>query len=188
MSRGMTRATPSKGLRLFVAVHPPEEIARALLEAMRGLELPDHRDVPLEQVHLTLQFIGEVPAPKLEATIESVQRSTGGLGSFELAPLRLITLPPIGRARLVAAETDRPAELLELQRRLASRLAHSPRDRVGDRFRPHLTLCRFRSPASMRPVDEPVAVAAFPVHEIRLMRSTLAPTGARHDPVRSFPF
>jgi 2'-5' RNA ligase len=173
--------------RLFVAVYPPVETARALLEALRRLELPNHRLVPVEQVHMTLHFIGDTPAPQLEKTKETVRLSTGGVKEFDLTPQRLITLPERGRARLVAAEADRPAGLMEIQRRLAVRLARSARRNASDRFRPHLTLCRFRSPAAMARIDEGVEVEPLAVREIRLMRSTLRPQGAQHDEMASFP-
>jgi 2'-5' RNA ligase len=173
--------------RLFVAVYPPLEIARALLAALGRLDLPDYRPVPLEQVHMTLQFIGDTPAPQLDETTESVRRSTGGVKGFDLQPRLLIKLPERGRARLIAAEADRPPGLMEIQRRLAGRLARSARRNPSDRFRPHLTLCRFRSPVAMSRVDETLDVEPFAVREINLMRSTLRPQGAQHDVVASFP-
>lgn len=136
--------------------------------------------MPAEQVHLTVQFIGDTPASRLDEVIETVRRAGGGIGTFALRPLRLVTLPERGPARLVAAEADAPSPLLELQRRLAARLAHRARGRPGDRFRPHLTLCRFRSPAAMRALDRPLELDPFPVARAVLMKSTLRPEGAEH--------
>lgn len=170
-------------LRLFVAVYPPAADAQAMLRAMRKLHPPAHRETPVEQVHLTLQFIGEVERRALPAIIESVERSASGLGAFSLRPERLITLPERGRPRLIAARTDSPAALLELQRRLATRLARHPRDRAGDRFTPHLTLCRFSHSAHPSPIDEALSLPAFGVEQVHLVRSVLLPEGAEHAPV-----
>ena len=76
--------TPSarNTFRLFVAIYPPLEIARALIEELRRLDLPPHRVVPLEQIHVTLQFLGDTPAPQVEQTKESVDRSTAGVKDF----------------------------------------------------------------------------------------------------------
>ncbi len=174
---------PRANLRLFVAAYPPPEVARELIDALRDLELPPHRLVPVDQVHLTLQFIGDVPQERLAPTIETVQRVSAGLSVFELALIRLIALPQRPPARLVAAESDRPATLLELKRRLASRLAHGPRRRSDDRFRPHFTLCRLKAPAAIRDLDAPPGLPSFVVRRVVLMRSTLAPDGARHHEV-----
>ncbi len=174
-------------LRLFVAVYPPEDAARRMLRLLRKLDLPRHREVPLEQVHMTVQFVGPTPVGDLEAVQESIARSVSGIGPFELRAERLMSLPRRGRVRLVAAELDRPAGLMEIQRRLAQRLARSPRERPGDRFIPHMTLCRFERGARSQDVD--VAAGdeiAFAVSEIRLMKSVLRPQGAEHGVVRGF--
>lgn len=178
-------------LRLFVAVYPPAEVAEGLLEALggvAGLAGAAARRVAAEQVHLTLQFLGPSPVRELERIGESIDRSAAGIDTFELTPLRLITLPERGRPRLVAAETDAPAEVMELKRRLALRLARSPRERPADRFLPHLTLCRFRE-GGIRAVrvQRELQSPAFKVAELRLMKSPTLPQGARHEPVRVFP-
>lgn len=183
---GKSRSRSPETLRLFVAVYPPRQTARALLQAIPELDLPPHRLVHPEQIHLTLHFIGDTPSVELDAITESIRASTGGLGPFALAPQGLITLPERRRPRLLAARTDRPGNLMELQRRLAARLARRARRRPGDRFRPHLTLCRFRSPAPKPAIDVPLAVAPFEVETIELVRSTLRPDGAHHDTVTVF--
>ena len=178
-------SSPGASLRLFIGVYPPPEVASALVGALEGLDLPPCRVTNAEQVHLTLQFIGDTPVKELDGTKESVRRATAGVGSFALMPLRLITLPRRGPARLVATETDAPAPLLEMQRRLASRLARAPRRKPGDRFLPHLTLCRFRSPARMEEVECEVAFEPFPVERLMLMKSSLRPDGAVHEIVEA---
>jgi RNA 2',3'-cyclic 3'-phosphodiesterase len=175
-------------LRLFVALYPPEEARRQMLRALDKLDPPPdarRRDVPLEQVHMTLQFIGDTPDRELPDVIESVRRSIAGLAPFTLTPTRLVTFPDRGLPRLIAVETDAPAGLLEAQRRLAQRLARSPRARAGDRFRPHLTVCRFTGSAKPKPVDSPARLPSFPVDRIILVRSVLKPTGAEHLPVEA---
>lgn len=174
-------------LRLFVAAHPPPEVACALLESLSRLELPAHRAVPAAQIHLTSQFIGDTPAKRLPEVVESVERSCAGLEAFALTPLRLIALPQTGPARLVAAETDAPAALLELHRRLAHRLAKNARERPGDKFLPHLTLCRFTTAgAAPAGLPSPLEVGPFPVRHVTLLRSVLLRDGAEHRPVARF--
>lgn len=172
-------------LRLFVAVYPPLPLAQQLLEQLARLELPRHRLTPVEQIHLTLQFIGDRAVAELDDVRESAERSAAGLHAFSLKPRRLLTIPPRGFTRLVACETDAPADLLELQRRLAHRLARNPRERGGDRFLPHLTLCRFAAPSRLR-IDEPIDLPAFRVDRVRLMRSVLRPDRAEHAEVAAF--
>jgi RNA 2',3'-cyclic 3'-phosphodiesterase len=176
-------AKPSANLRLFVAVYPTVEVARQLIETLQNIELPPHRVVPAEQVHITAQFIGDVPAADLDDTIESVRRSAAGLSSFLLKPQRLIALPERGPSRLIAAETDLHPTLAEIHRRLAVRLARNVRTKDAERFRPHLTLCRFRSPAKNVQLPAQLDCPPFLVQQIMLMRSTLSHEGAAHHEV-----
>ena len=176
---------PRSNLRLFVAIYPPLEMSAELARSLQQHELPEHRLVPPEQVHMTLHFIGDVPTKQLEATIESVQRATSGISAFDLTVYRLITFPHRGPARLVAAEMDRPPELLEIHRRLVTRLARSPRRNPADRFRPHLTLCRFKKPVMGVQLHSPLDVEPFRVQQVVLMKSTLRPDGAQHHEVAS---
>jgi 2'-5' RNA ligase len=184
-----------KDLRLFVAIYPPEggkegQVgARDWLRTLRKLDPPlaNHRPTPPEQVHLTLQFIGDTPAADLNSVIESVERSASGIGPFSLTPVRFMSLPKRGRPRLVALETDAPPGLLELQRRLAQRLARNARPHPGDKYLPHFTLCRFTHGAKPSDVDLPVNQPPFSVDKIILVRSVLRPEGAEHRPLREFP-
>lgn len=166
-------------MRLFVALYPPAEAATAMLELLQGVELPEHREVPAEQVHMTLQFIGDTDERQLGEVMESVERAAAGVRSLELTPRELMCLPERGDPRLVAVETDAPAGLMEIQRRLAAKLARNPRDK--QRFLPHMTLCRFRNGARVWRVERrALEMEPFAVREIRLMESVLKPGGAEH--------
>lgn len=176
---------PRSNLRLFVAIYPPLEMSAELARSLQQHELPEHRLVPPEQVHMTLHFIGDVPTKQLDATIESVQRATAGISAFDLTVYRLITFPQRGPARLVAAEMDRPPELLEIHRRLVTRMACSARHNPSHRFRPHLTLSRFKRPTKGIALDSPLDAEPFRVQQVVLMKSTLRSDGAQHHEVAS---
>jgi 2'-5' RNA ligase len=159
-----------------------------MLERVQRLSLPYRaRILPAEQVHLTLQFIGDTPAAEMDATAESVRRAAAGLPAFTLSLNSFIRLPERGPARLIAVQTDSPTTLMELQKRLAQRLARHARQRPGDRFRPHLTLCRFASPVRGYSIETASANidGTFAVDRIMLMRSTLSNTGATHHSVET---
>lgn len=164
--------------RLFIALYPPPETALALLGELDGLELPPGRASSVDQLHMTLLFIGDAPERDVPAIAESAERAAAGVGPFELAPQRLVTLPEHGLARLVAAVTHAPGALLELRRRLVSRLV-TRREKSGP-FLPHLTLHRFRSPARFELAPRPLATPPFLVDSISLRSSVLRPEGAEH--------
>jgi 2'-5' RNA ligase len=170
-------------LRLFVAIYPTADAAREMLRALGRLDLPPvatYRATRAEQLHMTVQFIGDTEESALGEIRESIERSGAGLCAFTLTPQRLCMLPERGPPRLVAAVTDAPPPLLELQRRLAHRLARAARPRTGDRFLPHLTLCRFTGSARAPRLEAPLRVSPFQVAHVALMRSILKPAGAEH--------
>jgi 2'-5' RNA ligase len=167
-------------LRLFVAAYPAREVVASLQEARRAVAPAGVREVAPGQVHLTLQFIGPVEPRDLERVEESVGAACRGVGAFELRPQRLISLPARGPVRVIAAETDAPAQLIELHRRLAQRLARDARQDPADRFMAHVTLARAQAGASAARVDAPVGCGPFRVDRVVLVRSVLRPEGAEH--------
>jgi 2'-5' RNA ligase len=172
----------SATIRLFVGVYPTPEVVERLRGLLSGLALAEHRPVPAEQVHLTLQFIGEVRMNHLRDVTESVERSAAGIEPFTLTPLMLATLPESGTARLVAAMTDAPAGLVEMHRRLVHRLARHVRAGAKERFTPHMTLCRFVHGVRAERVGAALEGPglAFEVTRVSLMKSELRPDGAVH--------
>lgn len=156
-----------------------------MLQRLSEIELPRHRVTPLDQLHLTVFFIGEVAGRDLAATIESATRAAAGLGCFSLTPRRVVSLPERGWPRLVALETDCPSPLLELHERLVRRLAQRPRSRSRERFAPHFTLCRFANDVKAERIEQPIEMPSMAITEVRVMCSELRTDGARHRTVEA---
>jgi len=137
---------------------------------------------------MTLAFIGDTRAKDVRDVRESVERSCSGLSPFSLTVLRLATIPTPqdgGPPRLVAAVTDAPPTLLEIQRRLAQRLTKPKRNGRRSRFLPHLTLARYRHGETSEAID--LAPAGEPVRwrvdSCVLFSSTLRAEGSVYAPV-----
>lgn len=173
-------------VRLFIGIYPPREAAEAMLSSVdavaseAGVDLPAFRMVPPEQVHLTLHFVGPVRGGEVEGIGESLERAVSGIDTFELRPTKLIALPPRD-PRLLAVETTLPSGLVELQRRLVTRLASKPSGRA---YLPHITVCRFKGGGPRGFGERALQIPAFSVTEVCLMRSVLRPDGAEHRLVR----
>lgn len=178
----------SDSWRLFVAAYPPPDLTARLLALLRQVTLPRHREVPPEQVHLTLQFIGDVDQRQYAEVRESVSRSCAGLPPIRMWPYRLATFhinnSPRRPARLVAAVLAGDPAMEELHRRLAHRLTLKPKDR--ERFVPHLTIARFSGGGAPISLALEVELPAVPVGQIHLVRSVLHPSGAEHRTLDSF--
>lgn len=188
---------PVQNQRLFVAAYPPIETVRLLLRAAAELTglLPFDPTAP-ELVHLTVQFLGDVAPKDLVRVHESISRATAGIAPMELTPRRLVALPHHGAtngdraktdfARTLACDLDAPGTLVDLHRRLATRLATNKKKGPDDGYAPHVTLGRWPSPVPHPQLDHPVTIAPFAVEKIHLMRTVLKPGGASHVRVDSF--
>ncbi len=167
-------------LLLFIAAYPPPEVAAELVSAAQSLSFPSLKPSPIEQVHLTLLFIGDTDERRLPEVVESMTRAASGVAETRVTMTRLVGLPERGHCRLIAAEASVSRELLEVQRRLACRLVRTTARRKGD-FIPHLTLGRF--PGAGVPLERREWAAPnleFVIRDVRLMASTLSPLGAIH--------
>jgi 2'-5' RNA ligase len=167
--------------RLFVAAYPPPEVAERLLLLLDSVAPPrDLKRVNPPDIHLTLQFIGEVLIKRVDEVSESVRRACSGAAAQMLTPRVLRTLPTEGPVRLVAVVTDWPPVLAEVQKRLAMRLAN-PRQRArGEVFLPHFTLARFAAPVAGWSIDDQIEVPAFKISEVCLVQSSLNRDRAMH--------
>lgn len=138
--RPSTAARLQTSARLFIALWPGPRVRQALA-ACRDLALPaGSSPVATEKLHLTLHFIGNVPAARVAevaaALAVPVQTFTLSLGVAEqwrggLVVLRPAAVPP----RLQALHANLAAALRDLA------LPVEARD-----FRPHVTLARRTAP------------------------------------------
>jgi 2'-5' RNA ligase len=186
--------------RLFVALSPGDAVRRRIAAA--GAELrrgagraaDDIRWVAEENVHLTLQFLGAVPEPRVpdvRAAVAAAARAAGplslevkGAGGFPSARRPRVVWLGVGGdlAALVALVED-------VGRRLAP-LGFPPEERA---FSPHLTLGRAREARGNPGLAGALAHAALAppiawrVVEVVLYESHLSPRGARHEAIARAP-
>ena len=139
-------------LRLFFAALPDAATRRRLQQLQRALARPGERPVAGDRLHLTLRFLGEVPAGRTRAL-------RGALGRLE-QPRFALRLDRAGHFRgpriLWAGPSRPPAALLELRAEIG-RLADAAGIPVRDApFRPHVTLCRAAAPGRRASRFEPI--------------------------------
>jgi RNA 2',3'-cyclic 3'-phosphodiesterase len=182
-------------VRTFVAVELPAEI-RDLLAGVQG-ELREAMGVAeravrwsrVEGVHLTLQFLGDVPVEAVTGILEAVRLGCADARAMDLEVGKVGAFPTVDRPRVLwlGLEGD-IAQLQALQASIARRLGalgYQP----DKPFKPHVTLGRVREHVSRDEVaaisqalrqvrSQPVARGSFTAHDVSLMRSDLKPTGA----------
>lgn len=176
-------------MRAFVAIPVPEDI-RDRLEALQA-DLAAGRLADPETFHVTLAFLGEAPVERVEAAHEALE-------GLRAAPfdIRLDGLGSFGgrEARALFAAVAPSEPLSTLHRKVRSLLHGAGLMPDRERFRPHVTLARFRPgeaecPAVARFLTRHAAFgsAPFPVREVVLYRSRLTRGGAIHDALAEYP-
>ncbi|MCW2943954.1 MAG: 2-5 ligase [Actinoallomurus sp.] len=177
-------------MRLFVALLPPETAFDEVEAAFgpRRDDWPALRWTPREFWHVTLAFYGEVDDRVAARLLPRLQRAAARHPRRELSFAGAGTFP-----RPAAARTLWTGIHADLQRLSDSCLAAGHHEGVGtgkhQRFHPHLTVARARSPVDLRPlVGELETYEGTPwvAGEIHLVQSHLG-AKMRYETLHSWP-
>ncbi len=175
-------------MRLFVALDLPWEVRRQLSQLATGL--PGARWLPPENYHITLRFLGEMPAHRAEELDHALaalrgKRFTlqlGGVGVFEKA----------GRPQTLFVGVERSPQLDHLQAKIETavqRIAFEPERR---RFTPHVSVARLDGAPPAKLVEwvqrhNLMRADLVPVEHFTLFSSRLSKEGADYTAEVEYP-
>ncbi len=196
----MTGADRDRGLRLFVACELPTAVRDALGRLQGDLKARTTsrlRWVRPEGIHLTLKFLGEVPAAKRREIESALAAAIVDPFAFEL---RLGHVGGFGgrqRLRVIWVGLEGDVEgLAGLAALVEKALTPLGFPRESRPFAPHLTLARVPDDATpeergrladlLGSFSAPPS-AAMTVNAVSLMQSFLEPGGARYQRLAVFP-
>ena len=189
----MTAGDLQEVMRLFVAISIPDEVRSEMIGAQQELREPErgklvHWTKP-DQFHLTLKFLGDVPANCVEALKNAVESACADSQVLHLRAAGIGFFPNHRAPRVIWAgiegERDR---LMQLQSKIAGAVRPFTSEPVRENFVSHLTLGRFKA-AGGRQIGELVNRAlamqdrefgSWQAGEVEIVRSQLRPTGAVH--------
>jgi 2'-5' RNA ligase len=182
--------------RLFLAIKPDavteaaiHDLAQRLQKAARFTPA-DPKWVPLENIHLTLQFLGEVDGPKADRLVESFPNAFTDIEEFRLDFRRIEFFP---------AESNQPPRVIWIGVHNAPKALQTVRERAAalirslglslteQAFTPHLTLARLKSTKGLGPLRSILDPYRFwkcgvsAVREIHLMESHTGGGVARYE-------
>ncbi len=192
--------TPGDRVRSFIAIPVPAEGLQVLEEAVKRLESELGRSVRWvrsEGIHLTLKFMGDIPAEMVERVLEALPPVAARFSPFELSISGLGVFPNPRRPRVLWAGVHGDLETLSsLQLAIDEAVGKLGLPREQRAFSPHLTLGRVRrdvAEGQLRRIGQAVAAGELPgappwtADTVNLMRTELDPAGSRHYLVGSAP-
>lgn len=182
-------------IRSFVAIELPPAVADALRTLQADIRSDGLRAkwVRPEQIHLTLKFLGEIPAADADRIAECIEEAVSDIPMLQLDTRGIGVFPNIRRARVlwtgIGGETD---ILGSLQQRIEQALEPFGFKPEGRRFTAHLTLARFKAPVDPDPL---IAVMKqhgdfrseiFQVKTVHFIKSDLRQNGPIYTKMGSF--
>jgi RNA 2',3'-cyclic 3'-phosphodiesterase len=170
-------------LRLFLGFRLPEAAAQAVARWQRDQFEAEHvRLVPLENLHVTIAFLGSTPAGKTQAIGDALRGAADGIAKPVLTPVRYRETRSVGML-VLDDEEERASRVAEAAHRWLAELGvYEPERR---KWLPHLTVVRFRD----RPRLEPSIPDLGPVtmSDAAVYMSRLRATGAQYEVLESVP-
>ena len=125
--------------RLFIALPVPEDISETLATLQSGV--PDARWVPLENLHVTLCFAGEVQGGTMRDLEEELSDIAGPRFAVAIAGVEQFSTGKQPRA--LVALVERSDRLEWLQQKVSTVARNCGIEVERRKFRPHVTLARF---------------------------------------------
>ena len=175
-------------MRLFVALSLPDDLRARLVGLASGV--PGARWVTPESLHLTLRFIGEIDgAQARDADAELAHISAP---AFDLALAGVDCFGSGDKSRSLWVGVAQCAELIRLQGKVENALQRAGLPPEGRKFKPHVTLARFKSNPGPKLHDFLAGNALFrsepfPVREFGLYSSFLSHSGAIYRREAAYP-
>ncbi|MCS7251917.1 MAG: RNA 2',3'-cyclic phosphodiesterase [Anaerolineae bacterium] len=188
-------------VRAFIAVEIPPELQKQLAQVQDRLRR-ELRDLPIrwvqpESIHLTLKFLGMIPASHIDEIVAALRGLALERGPFTFVVEGIGCFPDLQHPRVIWAGISDPTRALGVFQRLVEssmqKLGYPPEDRP---YQPHLTLGRVgreAAPAHHRRIAEVIEQTTAErfgevrAAEIVLMRSDLHPHGAVYTPIARVP-
>jgi 2'-5' RNA ligase len=187
-------------LRTFIALDIPPRLLQAIRPKMDVLreKLGNSavRWVAVNNLHLTLKFLGDVAPSNLESLKLMLQTETESRPGFDIALNGLGSFPNSKRPRVLFVGIQAPAELEALQRGIESAAAKLGYESEERPFSPHLTIGRVRDGIAQselqsirKLLDEIKIDSPGParVDSVHLYKSDLKPGGSVYTKLFSAP-
>lgn len=185
-------------IRAFLACEIPVSIRQDILKWIKGTgaSVNGVRWMGLEQMHLTLRFLGDVTAETLEQVQGCAREITASGVPCKLELKGVGVFSSLRRPRIVWVGLSGELEpLISLQSALEKSFKGLPihQEKSERPFHPHLTIGRIRDPHKVSGLESLFmnnrerSFGVLTIKSVTLFKSTLTSTGAKYNLIASFP-
>lgn len=183
--------TKGDGVRCFVAIEIPAPIQALLKPVQTRLQSEVRKASWTKQgnIHLTLKFLGDVHTEAVDAISEAVQNVAATQKPFSIELGGIGAFPTLARPRVIWVGVRHGASTISVLAKAVNRALKHLGFPTDNRFHPHLTLGRLRTPVNLKPLKsvldkyDTIDGAIAKVNEIIVMQSQLHPNGAIYTPL-----
>lgn len=184
-------------IRSFLAFELPLEIKNVVVRVSEELRQStlNARWVKVDNIHLTVVFMGNIKTEDIPAIARGVKEVCQAFGPFDLSLKGIGCFPNRRNPRVIWLGLDGDLEpMSEFRDALQGHLTDFGIKEEKRKFKPHLTLGRFRRPKKMDSKEdqllskyEDISSSVCSLKELILFKSDLKPTGAVYTKVETWP-
>lgn len=164
-------------MRAFVAVLIPDEIRKNIISFYKSLgAVKGIKAVPYENLHITLNFLGEIKEAEIPALVEQLAAAAAKTRPFSLELKGVGAFPSMAAPKTLWVAMEKQKALFDLAKMVVTAAASNDRKR----FSPHLTVGRvkYEDPGQNRFYNawikqENISFGRFTVNSFSLMKSDL---------------
>lgn len=183
-------------LRCFIAIEIPETIKKSVADIIDNLKKsgPDVKWAPQENIHITLQFLGETEEALIPDIKSALYKILAPYSSFYIKIAGVGCFPPGKRPRVIWVGIEGFRSLTNLYEDVSNEMMKFGHQKEERGFTPHVTIGRVKSNRNMgallrRLGEFKVAdFSGFEVQNITLMKSELKPSGPKYYSLAVIPF
>lgn len=185
----------SEQIRCFLSIALPDQLKKQLSDYMQDLKkiVPQIRWTKTENLHLTLKFLGEQPAEKLDQLITNTYLTYSDIGPITLSTGNFGGFPNRKQVRVIWLGIESNPEIIieQLHSRIEQSLEPLGFPYESKPYTAHLTLGRNKERVKCQALwtylhEPPFPPFRFTVDHIFLMRSLLTNKGPQYSILQKF--
>lgn len=176
-------------IRAFLGIQIPSKIAEELAQLGKHFESKNFKPVRAENIHLTIKFLGNVNEEELFNAANRLENLLKKISPFPIEIGSLGAFPSEKKARVFWIGVDSGLDKLHEVYDVVNRTFASLGVEDENRFKPHITIGRFRVPenieSKLKIINKDYKIKyQVEVDSVKVYKSTLTPQGPIYEVLR----